>query len=65
MMFDKKFFKNSKWAWKKIVWKNLLSKITWLIRYIHIVVYFEDSYNIKLKDNDFKSIKNFKDLKKD
>ena len=25
---------------------------------------FEDIYNIKLKDNDFKSIKNFQDLKK-
>tara|TARA_B100001540_G_C15779631_1_gene630355 strand:+ start:1307 stop:1516 length:210 start_codon:yes stop_codon:yes gene_type:complete len=25
---------------------------------------FEDMYKIKLKDNDFKTIKNFKDLKK-
>ena len=66
MMFDKKFLKKIQNELEKkidleksFVKNNLDSLDTFTLLSI-----FEDSYNIKLKDNDFKSIKNFKDLKK-
>ena len=66
MMFEKKFLKKVENELEKkidveksFVKNNLDSLDTFTLLSI-----FEDIYNIKLKDNDFKSIKNFQDLKK-
>lgn len=65
-MFEKKFLKKVENELEKkidveksFVKNNLDSLDTFTLLSI-----FEDIYNIKLKDNDFKSIKNFQDLKK-
>jgi acyl carrier protein len=66
MMFDKKFIKNLENDLEKKInieetfKKNDLDSLD----IFTLLSSFEDFYKIKLKDNDFKLIKNFKELKK-
>ena len=66
VMLDKKFLKKveneleKKIDLEKSFVKNDLDSLD----IFSLLSIFEDIYNIKLKDNEFKSIKNFQDLKK-